>query len=77
MKTTKTTKAKTIKPQNVSNPKVNLRKIVEVGAIGTAAFLGGFWAMKEIGRFMNAPVEEKLDEISKGIDLVKGTLTNA
>lgn len=77
----KTTKAKTVKRKPttaVNEPKdltrQTLRNMVEVGAVYAACFLGAFVAVKEFNAFMKSPLEEKLDDISKGLEMVKASI---
>ncbi len=76
----KTSKEKTVKrkPLTVNERKdltrQNLRKMVEVGTVYGACFLGAFVAVKEFSQFMKSPLEEKLDSIGKGLEMVKDSI---
>jgi hypothetical protein len=72
----KTTKTKTVNPKPTTKDlnRKNLRTMVEVGTAYAACFLGAFVAVKEFNKFMSSPLEEQLDDISKGLDMVKNSI---
>lgn len=76
MKTTKTKTAVKQKAASIvkDNGRIVLRNMVEVGAVYAACFLGAFVAVKEFNAFMKSPLEEKLDDISKGLEMVKASI---